>query len=223
MKAIGSGIWYLPFKFPLLGVDIHRNVTVIRLTSGKLLIHSTANFSADDVAQIRALGEPAWITDPMIDHDTFAAAGAAAFPEASYLAPEGFPGIGRPVLPLMPPPEEWRDEIEVLPIEGAPGFGEHVFFHLPSRTLIVCDLLMNFPAATGLWKQCLLRVGLGKEHAPGTSRRMRFAVQDEEALRKSVRRVMEWEFEQVVVGHGEPLREHARERARRAFEVAGWL
>ncbi|GAA5482948.1 hypothetical protein [Haloferula sargassicola] len=223
MEAIGPHIWHRSYRLAFAGLDIGRHVTVMRLGSGALVIHSTAPFSEDDAAEIRALGRPAWITDPMLDHDTFAAAGAGAFPEAIYLAPPGFADIGRRVEPLLPAPESWQGEIEVLPIEGAPGFSEHLFFHAPSRTLIVCDLLMNFPSPGNPWQKLLLRAGLGAERNPGTSRRLRVAVRNPEAFRKSVRQMMAWDFQTVIVGHGEPLREDAKARARHAFERVGWL
>ncbi len=48
-----------PLKIP--GADLRRNVTLIRLQSGKVVIHSTAAFTPADVAAIRALGEPGWL------------------------------------------------------------------------------------------------------------------------------------------------------------------
>jgi hypothetical protein len=42
------------------------------------------------VATIRALGEPAWLADGTLRHDTFVKEGRAAFPGMPYLAPEGF-------------------------------------------------------------------------------------------------------------------------------------
>ncbi len=55
-------------------------VTLIRLRSGKLVIHSTAPFTPEDVAAIRALGEPGWLLDGILRHDTFANEGREAFP-----------------------------------------------------------------------------------------------------------------------------------------------
>ena len=223
MEPLGNRLWYGNFPLTLLGVDMGRSVSAMRLESGDLVIHSTAPFSEEDAASIRSLGTPRWITDPMVDHDTFAREGCEALPEAHYLAPEGMNDFGKPVYPLMPPPEAWNGEIEVLPIEGAPGFNEHAFFHCPSRTLIVCDLLMHFTDRRALHERVLLRLALGKHRAPGTSRRLKLAIRDAEAFRESIARLMEWDFTQVIVGHGKPLREKARERTREAFEQAGWM
>lgn len=219
MESIAPDVHLIRFALPVLGFDIGRNVTVLRLSSGDVLVHSTAPFTSDDVAAVQAIGPVRWLTDPMRDHDTFSQRGREAFPEADFLAPAGFPDSR----PLDPPPADWAGEIEVRHIAGAPSFDEHAIYHVPSRTLVVCDLLMNFPEPGSLVSRALLRLALGRERAPGTSRRLKAAIRDREAFRQSVRQVMAWEFDTVIVGHGEPLRDHARERTRHAFEAAGWL
>ena len=126
MQQLADNLWLLRYPLKLLGADLNRNVTVMRLGSGELVIHSTGPFTPDDVAAIRALGSPRWIMDVMARHDTFAKEGRAAFPEATYLAPEGFAEtVGFPTRPLTSQPE-WGQEIEVMLLEGVPSMKEHV-------------------------------------------------------------------------------------------------
>lgn len=224
LQKVGHRIWTASFELKALGLDFGRNVTVLQLATGELVIHSTAPFGESIEGEIRELGPVRWITDPMLDHDTFSKQGVAAFPEATFLAPEGFVDLeGVAQRHLLPTPVEWQGEIEVLKIEGAPSFAEHVFFHNPSKTLIVCDLLVNFPDKMGLWESTLLRLGLGPHRAPGTSRRLKLAIKDKAAFRKSIEKVLKWDFESVVVGHGKPIVEDARVNAYRTFQKAGWI
>src|SRR5947209_7142660 len=139
------------FPWRVLGIDFDRNVTIIRLRDGRLVIHSTAPFGAEDLLAIRELGEPAWLLDATLFHDTFAKQGCAAFARIPYLAPRGFRQIADvSTLPLDEPPPEWSGELEVLRLEGAKN-KEHVFFHPLSRTLIVADLLFHFPSDSRGW------------------------------------------------------------------------
>jgi hypothetical protein len=55
---LAENLWLLAYPLKMLGADLRRNVTLIRLRSGKVSIHSTAPFSPEDVAAIRVLGEP---------------------------------------------------------------------------------------------------------------------------------------------------------------------
>ena len=107
-QPLAENLWLLVYPLKVLGADVRRNVTLIRLRTGQLVIHSTAPFTPGDVAAIRALGEPGWLLEGVLRHDTFARQGRAAFPEIPYLAPEGFSeAVGFPTTPIVPAPADW--------------------------------------------------------------------------------------------------------------------
>ena len=205
-------------------MDIGRNVTVIRLGTGKLVIHSTAKFDEHDIAAVNALGEPGWLVEGMVDHDTYSSAGRNAFPEIPFYAPPTFQGsIGFNTKSLDSPPEEWSPELEVIPILGAPKMAEWVFFHHPSGTLIVCDLLFHFPEFENLWAKILMTPALGFNPAPGFSKRLKMAIKDKAAFSGSLEKVLELPIKRIVPGHGDVLETNAMERARETFGRAGLL
>lgn len=222
LKAIAPDVWTLAFPLMMLGVDLQRNVTILRLASGKLIVHSTAPFTLVDIAAIHKLGEPAWIVDVLLRHDTFSEPGANAFPAARYLVPAGFDAGGIVTEHLVPPPSVWAGEVEVLPIEGVPAFGEIVMLHRPSRTLIVGDLVINFNGGSGLWTEFFLTIGtVGGKHDPGMSRPFRNAVEDPVAFAASINTLLEWDFDRVIVGHGSPILSGGKEKLRGVFKSAG--
>src|SRR5207237_5048855 len=123
--------------FRVFGIDFARNVTLLRLGDGRVVIHSTARFTKENVTAIREFGEPWWLVDATLLHDTFAKEGRAAFIGLPYLAPAGFTTVsGIATHPLNPAPSDWAGEIEVLKIEGTKK-NEHALFHRRSRTLVV--------------------------------------------------------------------------------------
>ena len=222
MKQLAAGLWFLPYKLPLLGADLHRNVTVMRLATGDLVIHSTGPFTAMDVAEIRALGTPRWLLEVMLRHDTFAPQGRAAFPEAAYLAPDGFAAAtGILTMPLVDQPE-WSGEVEVLPLAGMPSMREHVVLHRPSRTLIVADLVFNFGPGLPAWTKFLLLLAVGSQHDPGVTRPVRLAVKDREAFQASLQTMMGWDFDRLIPGHGDEIETGAKERVAAALRRAGF-
>jgi len=224
MQKLAEDIWFIPHQLKVLGVDIRRNVTVIRLQSGKLVIHSTAKFSEANIHEIRKLGEPGWLVEGMVDHDTFSKAGREAFPQIPFLAPEGFAKrVNFEVQALDAAPPEWLGQVEVIPIDGAPSMNESVFFHHASGTLVVCDLLFNFPEIPGLWAKFLLLPGLGLNPSPGFSKRLKISIRDKEAFRKSLEKVMALPIKRIVPGHGVVLEDEAKPKARRLFEAQGLL
>ncbi len=225
IQQIAPDLWLIGYPLKTLGADLRRNVSIIRLLSGKLVIHSTAPFSPEDVAGINQLGEPGWLIDTLLRHDTFAKEGRAAFPDIPYLAPADFSqDLDFKTEPLLPPPAEWTGELDVLEIAGAPEFGEHVVLHRASRTLIVADLVINFGPGQGIWSEILLNVAsVHGEHAPGVTKPFKKAITDEEAFKASVGQLLAWDFDRIIVGHGEVLETGAREKLRAALHEAGCL
>ncbi len=223
LQTLAPNLWLLSYPMKMLGVDLHRNVTVIRLASDQLIIHSTAPFTPEDVAAIRGLGEPGWLVDTLLRHDTFAKEGREAFPEVPYLAPEGFStNLEFSTGSLIPEPQEWRGEVAVLAIDGAPEFGEIVMLHRPSRTLIVADLVFHFSHPEGFWAKTLLTLAtVGGEYEPGVTKPFKQAIKDHEAFEKSVHALLDWDFDRVIVGHGDPIPSGGKEKLRAALKAVG--
>ena len=223
MKPLADNLWLLHYKLPILGEYLGRNVTIIRLASGELVIHSTGPFSPEDVAAISALGTPAYLVDAITLHDTFAKQAHDAFPNLPYYAPAGFSEIVElPTELLDRPPAAWQGELDVLELAGHDATPEFVFLHRPSRTLIVTDLMFNVEddAPLGVRMMSLLQVGL--QHAPGMPRPEKLMVKDKEAFKGSLDTIMSWDFDRVIVGHGEPIETGGKAKLAEAFQAAGF-
>src|SRR6266496_6535427 len=208
----------MSFPWCTLGIDFKRNVTLLRLGDGRVVIHSTAPFTGQDIAAIRSFGEPAWLMDATLMHDTFAKEGRAALPDLQYLAPDGFAkASGLPTQSLDLPPADWAGEIDVLKIEGTKK-NEHALFHRRSRTLVVGDLFFSFPSDTRGWPRFfahhIMRL---PTHLFGVSRFFRFMIDDKQAFARSANALLQWDFERIVVAHFEPLETAAKPAVERAL------
>jgi hypothetical protein len=134
-RQVSDDVVQMSFPWCTLGIDFRRNVTLLRLSDRRVVIHSTARFTAEDIAAIRRFGEPAWLVEATLMHHTFAKEGRAAFPDLPYLAPVGFTKVsGISTESLDPPPSDWKGEIDVSRIDGM-RMNEHALFHRRSRTL----------------------------------------------------------------------------------------
>lgn len=212
----------LQYPLRVLGAQLGRTVTIVRLRSGELIIHSTAPFAPEDVKQIHALGKPSWLMDVTLMHDTCACTGRAAFPDLPYFVPEGFPGKDAPLQSLRNPPATWANEFEILPVEGMPRVQEYLCYHRPSRTLIVGDLVFNFgPGATPWTRFFFLKLG-GVKQFPGISRLYRMSIRDREAFRSSMNRILEWDFDRVIAGHGDIIECGGKGKLQAALAAIGF-
>jgi hypothetical protein len=103
-------------------------------------------------------------------------------------------------------------------IEGAPKVDEFVFFHVASRTLIVTDLLfqIRYPV-NALTKMILWMAGVNKGKL-AQSRLWRSITKDRGAAGRSVAQMLAWNFERVVLAHGDFVEgPDAQERTRQAL------
>lgn len=223
MQAIAENLWIMEFPLSLLGGHQGRVVTIIRLSTGELIIHSTGPFTQADVLKINKLGTPGWITDTMLRHDTFAKQGRTAFPNIPYLAPEGFAEVAHiDCKPLLPIPPAWLPEIKVLLIDGMPKVREYVFLHIPSRTLIVADLVFNFHASPG-WTSFFRRSLMGVKLSPDSARLYPLQIHDRKAYDRSVRELFTWDFDRIIVGHHEVVPTDGKKGLKEGLASKGML
>jgi len=211
---LGESIWVKHFDFKLLGAPLGKTTTVIRL-GRDLLIHSAAPMTPPDVDAIKALGNPRWLMEGSRMHDTFASSLRGAFPEATYLLPPRFPLAAEIMAPVeklrrKSLPGVWAGEIEVERIGGVPAVEEHAVWHRVSKTLILSDFVFNLGLPPGGRVPFFLRWVSGIKAFPATSRLVKLAVKDRGQLKKSVERILRWDIEQVVVGHGEIMTVNAK-------------
>ena len=221
MQQLAENLWIKKYPLKVLGTDHGRTVTIMRLPSGKLIVHSMAPFSDTDATGIRSLGDPGWLVEAMMLHDTYAREGADRFPGVPFLAPNGFSEVVKfSTLPLLPSPPEWADEIEIIELQGAPKLKEHVFLHRPSRTLIVADLIFHFRSDETGWNRFFHRYIAGFKRYPGMSRIFRICIADRAAFRRSLDRVFSTDFDRIIVGHGDLIESGGKAALRQALEDA---
>jgi hypothetical protein len=205
-REVHDDVAVISFPWHALGIDFNRNVTLLRLGDGRLVVHSTAPFTEQDVATIRHFGQPAWLVDATLMHDTFAKDARKAFPDLPYLAPEGFTeASGTATKPLSLPPPDWRDEIDVIKIDGVRS-NEHALYHRRSRTLVVADLFFSFPKEIRGWPRFFVRHFMRLPQSFGISAFFRlFVLRDKNAFKHSLNRLLAVDFERLVVAHSEPI------------------
>jgi len=144
------------------------------------------------------------------------------FQKCRSSVPPGFSDVvDFPTLPLLPAPPEWAGEVEVLPIAGVPMLKEYAILHLPSRTLIVADLIFNFRPDERGWNRFFHRYIAGFRRYPGMSRIFKLCIKDKAAFQASMTEIFAKDFDRVIVGHGEVIETNGKALLRRGLHDAG--
>lgn len=187
-------------------------MTVLRTARGVVLV-SPIEIDEALAREIDALGPVRAIVAPNALHHLFLEGARRRFPSARLL---GAPALHakRPDLrfdgALDAHDPELHPEIDVVRVEGAPSVDEHVLLHAPSRTLIVTDLVFNVRRAPNLATWLVFAWVAGTLGRLRQSRMWRFFTKDRRAAAASLGRVFEWDFDRLVVAHGEIVESDAK-------------
>jgi hypothetical protein len=205
--ALSPGFW-LPLRS-----------TVLTLSGGGLAIVSPVAFDDAVAARIDALGPVELLVAPSKLHHLHVAAAHARWPKARVHAVAGLREKRRDLhIDAEIEGERALDaDLLAIPIEGVPSFGEHVFLHRPSRTLVVTDLVFHVQASRGWLTPLVLRMMGAPRGTLGQSRAWRWAAKDRGALAASLRRVLALDFDRLVVAHGEVIETGAKAALERAM------
>jgi hypothetical protein len=222
LAPIVEDLWCATLDHTFMGMHLGTRMTVIRLPGAKLWLHSAIAIDDSLRAEVDALGEVAHIVAPNLYHHCYAEGWKKAYPAALLW---GAPGLSnkRKDLPFDgtlddAPDPAWADVIDQTPLRGC-MLGEIVFFHRPTRTLVTSDLLENFESSPHFGTRLYLKAA-GIHGKPGVSRMLRPIYRDREAARASLERMLAWEFERIVLAHGNPIERDAMETLRAAYT---WL
>jgi hypothetical protein len=188
-------------------------MTVVRLPDGGLLLHSPIPFDDALDAALAPLGPVKHLVAPNKVHHLFVRSWLDRHPAATLHGAAGLPEKRRD-LPFSGTLDDqalpaWQGSIDQTVIRGAPWLNEVVFFHRPSRTLILTDLLFNVRSPANLPTALVLRM-MGTHKRLARSRVWLLISRDRAALRASVERILAWDFDRVSVAHGDPLGPGAR-------------
>ena len=232
LKRVCDDVWIVDgpvirFGMPWPRMAFPTRMTVIRI-GADLFVHSPTPLEPGLRAEIEQAGRPRWIVGPNRIHYWWIPEWHAAFGDATvYLAPrieqqakgridfdhrtlDGATGYG------------WDEAIATLPVAGR-FMTEVVFFHRPSRTLVLADLIENFELhkTRSLLQRWLLRLGGVAAPDGQMPRDMRLTFAGRKAaLRMAVEQMIAWAPERVIFAHGSWFEVDGTARLKHAFR---WL
>ncbi len=220
LRPLAPDLWVAERPLRLAVGDIGARMTVIRLGDGSLFLHSPVRLDDATRQALDALGPVRAVVAPSKVHHLFVGDYPAAYPGVQVFAAPGLAEKRRDlrfggVLSDAAPPL-WRGEIEQHVFAGARALNEVVFFHPATRTLILTDLAFNVPANRTAGARVFYRLS-GAADRFGPHRLVRFLIRDRRAARASIDAILAWDFDRVIVSHGDVLETGGRARLAAGF------
>ena len=220
--SLADDIWVRDDPMKLAGLfELGHRMTVIRWGEGQLLVHSPVRFSVDLATELARLGQVRYLIAPSTFHDLYLKQWLKAYPAATFLAAEGFARSHGAYHGLLPGdwPSELGEDVGMAKIEGMPSVNEVLLCHRPSRSLIVADFVFNLDRDCSFPTTALLKLS-GVYRTVGPSKLYRSCIKDAALTRRSVDEILGWDFDRVVVSHGDVVETDGVERIRAAY---AWL
>lgn len=225
-KPVAENVWIVD-AHPIhrAGMPLPLRMTVIRLADGGLWLHSPTRFEPGLAAALDQLGPIRHLVAPSFGHWMFLRAWQDAYPAATTWAAPGVRRrrqvraaglrIDHELSDVAPP--DWADELEQVVIQAG-GFAEVDFFHKPSRTLVLTDLVVNIEAERlpDVWRPPARLLGVLAPHgkAPAYLRALLHANRGQ--ILEPVARLLALEPERVIFAHGRWFEDRGAERLRAA-------
>lgn len=204
LQPRGNGIWLA--QGPVVrayGIAFDTRMTVVKLEDGSLWINSPVQWPLEAMQAVEELGVVRHLVSPTPLHDWRLETWAQAFPDARCWKAADL---------RDDPPAEWVADLDQMIFRGSRVLNEVYFFHRKSRTLVFGDFIQNHQP------NALLRL-LGAAGGVPVDIRLSFICNKAEG-RASLDRLLAWDFESVILAHGDCIDRGARGFVHHAFR---WL
>lgn len=234
LQSFSEGIWIVDGPVVRdMGARFPTRMTIVKLSDESLWVSSPVPRSRDVMNEIESLGNIRYLIAGTPRHLWRLASWHNLYPDAQQWAPpqaEGnhkrFTVVGDSDLEFSGilsdnAPNDWKNDLDQVVFRGSRLIEELVFYHKKSHTLIMDDLIQNYPRERGRpIHNALIRL-LGVSYPNGGMPfdiKMSFIHRD--LARQSVEKILSWDFDKLVLAHGVCVERDAKSFFKRAFK---WL
>ena len=213
LEALAPGVWHSEHDLFLPGgVHFRTRMTVLDTGDG-LMLHGPVPMDAAHAERVSKLGEVKHIVAPNSFHHLYARPAADKFPTAKLWRGEAL-ARKRPNLEgemIVAGREPTFGEVKSLVLGGMPKLDEVIVLHPATRTLVVTDLVFNILEYKGWLSGVMFRL-TGTHKKLAQSRLFRSVIKQRAAYEQSLQEILSWDFDRVVMAHGEVLDRAGKDR-----------
>jgi Domain of unknown function (DUF4336) len=213
LKPVAPDIWTVD-SGPLdaMGLAIPVRMTVVRLKSGDLWLHSPTRYDEGLGLELRRIGTIRHLVAPNVAHWSFLKDWQARCPGVVTWAAPGLrhrsqvkkSGVALDHDLGPSAPEAWAHDIEQAVVPGGFGVNEVAFLHCSTSTLVLTDLIQNFePEKISPLVRPLVRLAGAMAPDGKAPVHLRFAInRKRDAAAAAARKLVGWAPERVIFAHG---------------------
>jgi len=208
LREVAPDVWIVDGEYvDFYGFPYPTRMTVVRLSDGRLFIHSPIRWTAALAAQVEALGDVRYLVSPNKIHHLFLGDWQQHYPNAEMYASPGLPkkrkDLSFTAILSDEAPASWSGEFDQAVLKGSFFMEEVAFFHKATRTMIVADMIERLDGARWPWWAKLIgrMDGLMGENG-GMPKEWRASFIKRKQARADVRRMIDWDPARIIIAHG---------------------
>lgn len=225
IEYVEDEIWIVSYPVHYSGIHFDARMTIIRVDDGSLMLHSPCEISPELAEEINCLGPVSVIVAPSNFHYLHVESARSVFPSAKIWLHRGIfektTELAYDHILCNAPHESWENTLDQIEITGNRIMNEVAFYHIASQTLILVDAIENIGDKTphtgpGLkfWWKWVFHMWNKPKPAP----EYQLGWKDKAAARRCLEQILEWDFNKIILAHGDLIENNAREIAKQAWD-----
>lgn len=228
LREFASNIWIADgSNVRDFGLMFTTRMVIVKLSDGSLWLSSPVSVPFDILQQITKLGVVRYLIAATPRHVWRLDAWHGLFPEAQlWAARSTLFTLKKGHLPLSGSLTDtsfqgWAEDLDQLAFKGNPLIEEVVFFHKQSRTVMLDDLIQIHSTVKGkVFRNLLFKLEGVVAPNGGVGLDIRLSFTNRTLARRSLERLLSWDFDKLIIAHGPCIEQDARAFVERAFR---WL
>ncbi len=206
MRKLANNIWVHEHIIYLEdGRELPLRLTAVRLSNKKLWIHAPTPLTNVLKMQISKVGDVGYLCSANNLHNMFFMDWVKSYPQAEPWVSAGIPEKLSDLNHYnVLKKNVWSDDFDATSMRRVPKFDETVFFHYKSKSLIVTDLVQHHTQKGVFLAPPLHRKGI---------------IQDQKAFSDFISHIKKWDFNRIIVAHGDIIEVQAKHQFGRICEL----
>lgn len=228
LQEFAENIYFTEYPISFAGCRFNARMTVIRMSDGKLLLHSPCDIDDALKREIQELGQVSMIVAPGNYHYLHVLQCKEVFPDAQVYLSLGL-DKKQPKLMKLPGAKVLYDkdvldrDIQHVFLSGNRVINEIVFYHVPSKTLVLTDSIEYIGDDSRADTNWFLRawwviMRMWNKPKPAPEYQMGWWCKNKQESRGIMQQILSWDFERVIIAHGQNITNDSKTVVRQAWD-----
>ena len=209
MKKVDKKLYVFEDSIKIMpGVSFELRSTLIEISNNKLLIISPAKMKDEELIAIANKYEQVICVAPNILHNKYLLNTLRNIPQAKIFGPEALlkkiPQLRGRLNSTEELDGELDNQVSIYPIHISSDLVEIEFFHRPTETLILTDLIFNMREPMPIGRRLILKM-VGAHDKVGQSQLVKKSIRDKAKYLNSIEKLEKTNPRRIIFGHGSVL------------------